>query len=160
MKKIYLSGLTLALAAISANVPTAFAQSSPTQTASNSISMGYPEEVALSQEGKAGWVYRRFPGGQRLYFSDLDKDGKSVCNKGCDGAWTPVYAPPNSGPKGLWTVIVRDDGSHQWAYKGRPMYTLYHDDPAAPGGDGQEGVWHILPFTSQPESIKDLQKPR
>jgi predicted lipoprotein with Yx(FWY)xxD motif len=154
MNKIYFRGLILALVVIGANVPAALAQS--TQTAGDANAVGYPEEVALSQEGKKGWVYRRFPGGQRLYFYDLDKDGKSVCNKGCDGAWRPVYAPPSAVSKGLWTVIARDDGSRQWAYKGRPVYTLYHDDPAAPGGDGREGVWHILPFTSKPETIKDL----
>jgi predicted lipoprotein with Yx(FWY)xxD motif len=159
MKKICFSGLALALVAIGTSAPTAFAQSPPTQAAGDSAA-GYPEEVALSQEGSAGWVYRRFPGGQRLYFYDLDKDGKSACNKGCDGAWTPVYAPPNSVSKGLWTVIVRNDGSRQWTYKGRPVYTLYHDDPAAPTGDGQGGVWHLLAITPQPESIKDLQNPR
>jgi predicted lipoprotein with Yx(FWY)xxD motif len=153
MNKIFFRCLSLALVGIGAYVPAALAQSVSTKTTSD---VGYPEEVALSQEGSGGWLYRRFPGGQRLYFYDLDKNGSSACNKGCDGAWTPVYAPPNSVPKGLWTVIVRDDGSRQWAYKGRPLYTLYHDDPAAPAGDGQGGVWHIL----QPESIKDLQAPR
>ena len=160
MKKIYFSGLTLALVAIGANALTALAQAPAGKTASDSAIVGYPEEVALSQEGSKGWVYRRFPGGKRLYFYDLDKDGKSACNKGCDGAWTPVYAPPNAVSKGLWTVIVRDDGSRQWAYKGRPLYTLYHDDPAAPGGDGQAGVWHILPFSSQAESINDPKSPQ
>ena len=153
MKNIYVTGLAMTLMAIGANGPAALAQSPPTQSAGG----GYPEEVALSQEGSKGWVYRRFPGGQRLYFSDLDKDGSSSCNKGCEGAWTPVYAPPNSARKGRWTVIVRYDGSRQWAYQGRPLYTLYHDDPAAPGGDGQEGVWHLLPFTSKPDSSKDTQ---
>jgi predicted lipoprotein with Yx(FWY)xxD motif len=159
MKKIYFSGLTLALVAIGATGPTALAQSPPTQTASDSA-VGYPEEVALSQEGSAGWIYRRFPGGQRLYFHDLDKNGKSACNKGCEGAWVPVYAPPNAVSKGLWTVIVRNDRSRQWVYNGRPVYTLYHDDPAAPTGDGQGGVWHLLPVTTQPESIKDMNKPK
>jgi predicted lipoprotein with Yx(FWY)xxD motif len=153
----YFFSVAVALVATLAYVPTTLAQSPPTQTPGDSTAVGYPEEVALSQEGTKGWVYRRFPGGQRLYFSDLDKDGKSACNKGCDGAWTPVYAPPDSVSKGLWTVIVRDDGSRQWAYNGRPVYTLYHDDPAAPGGDGQAGVWHILPFTFVPESTKDLK---
>jgi predicted lipoprotein with Yx(FWY)xxD motif len=156
MEKIYFSCLTLALVAIGATIPIALAQSPPTQRAGDGLVVGYPEEVALSQEGSEGWVYRRFPGGQRLYFYDLDKNGSSACNKGCDGAWTPVYAPPDSVPKGLWTVIIRNDGSRQWAYKGRPLYTLYHDDPATPAGDGQEGVWHML----RAESIKDLQNPR
>ena len=156
MKEIFVIGLTMALCLINANVPTAMAQSPTTQPAGG----GYPEEVALSHEDPKGWVYRRFPGGQRLYFNDLDKDGSSACNKGCEGAWTPVYAPPNSVRKGRWTVILRYDGSHQWAYQGRPVYTLYHDDPAAPGGDGQVGVWHLLPFTSQPDSTKGVQNPR
>ena len=156
MKKYYFGGVVIALVGMGAIAPMTLAQSPSTQSPANGSSVGYPEEVALIQEGSKGWVYRRFPGGQRLYFYDLDKNGSSACNKGCDGAWTPVYAPPNSVPKGLWTVIVRDDGSRQWAYKGRPLYTLYHDDPAAPAGDGQGGVWHIL----QPESIKDLQAPR
>jgi predicted lipoprotein with Yx(FWY)xxD motif len=151
MKANYISGLALALLAIGANAPVASAEKAPAAKAADSAVVGYPEEVALTQDGAKGWVYRRFPGGQRLYFSDRDKDGKSVCNTGCDGAWTPVYAPPTAASKGLWTVILRDDGLRQWAYKGHPMYTFFHDDPAAPSGDGQEGVWHILPFTKKPE---------
>jgi predicted lipoprotein with Yx(FWY)xxD motif len=100
MKKICFGGLALALLVTGANLPTALAQSPPSQTASGGAAVGYPEEVALSQEGSKGWVYRRFPGGQRLYFHDLDKNGKSACNKGCDGAWTPVYAPPVPFQKG------------------------------------------------------------
>jgi predicted lipoprotein with Yx(FWY)xxD motif len=120
------------------------AQSPPVKATIDNPVVGYPEEVALSEEGANGWVYRRFPGGQRLYFHDLDKDGKSACNGGCNGAWRPVPAPADAVAKGMWTAIVRDDGSRQWAYQGHPVYTLYHDDPAAPGGDGQGGVWHLL----------------
>jgi predicted lipoprotein with Yx(FWY)xxD motif len=135
------------------------AQTVPTPTGSDT-GMGYPEEVALSQEGDKGWVYRRFPGGKRLYVYDRDKDGQSLCNKDCEGARTPVYAKPDAQPKGLWTVIARYDGTRQWAYKGRPVYTLYHDDPSAPSGDGEGGVWHILPFTPLPDSVKKLDNPR
>jgi predicted lipoprotein with Yx(FWY)xxD motif len=144
MNKKYLTGLALALLASATPLPAAMAQSPPAKTTTEKPVVGYPEEVALSEEGANGWVYRRFPGGQRLYFHDLDKDGKSACNGACNGAWRPVPAPPDAVPKGLWTAIVRDDGSRQWAYKGHPVYTLYHDDPAAPGGDGQAGVWHLL----------------
>ena len=144
MKTIRLSGLALALLVAGALPRAALAQSPPARAAADSAPVGYPEEVALSQEGASGWVFRRFPGGQRLYTYDRDKDGKSTCNLGCDGAWTPVWAPPGATTKGLWTVIVRDDGSRQWAYMGHPVYSFYHDDPAAPGGDGQGGVWHLL----------------
>ena len=45
---------------------------------------------------------------------------------------------------GMWTVITRDDGSMQWAYKGKPLYT-WHDDKKAGDvdGDGRNNVWHI-----------------
>jgi predicted lipoprotein with Yx(FWY)xxD motif len=40
--------------------------------------------------------------------------------------------------------VTRDDGSKQWAYKGKPLYTWVKD--AKPGdvtGDGVNSVWHI-----------------
>ena len=129
--------------------------SAPAPTGSD-ITVGYPEEVALSQEGGKGWVYRRFPGGKRLYVYDLDKNGASFCNADCEGARTPVYARSDAATKGLWTVISRYDGTKQWAYKGQPVYTLFHDDPDAPSGDGEGGVWHIMPFSAVPNSARDV----
>jgi len=32
-------------------------------------------------------------------------------------------ATATSKPMGDYTIIARDDGSKQWAYKGRPLYT-------------------------------------
>jgi predicted lipoprotein with Yx(FWY)xxD motif len=42
-------------------------------------------------------------------------------------------------------VIARDDGSKQWAYKGRPLYTWYRDKkPGNAERDGFNGNrWHI-----------------
>jgi predicted lipoprotein with Yx(FWY)xxD motif len=45
---------------------------------------------------------------------------------------------------GEWTIVVRDDGGKQWAYKGKPLYTWSKD--AKPGdktGDGFNSVWHV-----------------
>ena len=46
---------------------------------------------------------------------------------------------------GDWTVVVRDDGLKQWAYKGKPVYTWVKDTkPGDTTGDGfNNGVWHI-----------------
>ena len=100
----------------------------------------------MSDEGDKGFVFRRFPGSQRLYTYDLDKDGHSVCNNGCYQARPPVLAPADAKPVGDWTVIHRDEGENQWAYKGHPVYTLFHDDPGDPQGDGEGGVWHLVPY--------------
>lgn len=104
----------------------------------------YPEEVAVSNESGKGYVYRRFPGSGRLYTYDLDRNGRSLCNAGCEGQRRPVRAPTGTvKPIGDWTVIKRDDGTGQWAYRGRPVYTLYHDTP---DGVGETGPWHLLPY--------------
>jgi predicted lipoprotein with Yx(FWY)xxD motif len=44
-----------------------------------------------------------------------------------------------------YTIITRDDGSNQWAYKGRPLYTWKDDKkPGDITGDGfLNGAWHI-----------------
>ena len=106
----------------------------------------YPTEVALSEEGDKGYVFRRFPGGQRLYTYDLDRAGRSFCNEGCESARPPILAPAGSKPLGDWTVIRRDNGLLQWSYRGQPVYSMFHDAPNAPRGDGEGGVWHILPY--------------
>jgi predicted lipoprotein with Yx(FWY)xxD motif len=106
----------------------------------------YPAEVALSEVGDKGYVYVRFPGAQRLYTYDLDHAGRSFCNEGCVSARPPILAPAGSKPLGDWTVIRRDDGLLQWVYRGNPVYTLFHDAPNAPHGDGEGGVWHLVPI--------------
>lgn len=114
------------------------------------VQNGYPGEVALDQEGNKGFLFRRFPGAQRLYTYDLDKNGRSNCNIGCDGPRPPVYTSCASKPMPDWTIFKRYNGLCQWVYKGRPLYTFYHDSPSEPKGDNEGGVWHLLPYIKQP----------
>ena len=81
-----------------------------------------------------------------LYTFDNDPgDGsKSVCNGPCATNWPPVAATAVDVGLGDWTVITRDDGSKQWAYKGKPLYTWIKD--AKPGdktGDGFNNAWRV-----------------
>ncbi|MFC4278644.1 COG4315 family predicted lipoprotein [Achromobacter aloeverae] len=81
--------------------------------------------------------------GMTLYTFDNDKDGKSACNGGCATNWPPFAAPASAKAEGDWSVITRDDGSKQWAIKGKPLY--YWTKDKAPGdktGDGFKDVWH------------------
>lgn len=104
----------------------------------------YPSEVALADEAGKGFVYRRFPGSARLYTYDLDTPTRSACNEECAGKRRPVLVrTPGAKPMGDWTIVKRTDGYNQWAYKGRPVYTLFHDTPE---GDGEGGSWHLLPY--------------
>jgi predicted lipoprotein with Yx(FWY)xxD motif len=81
--------------------------------------------------------------GMTLYTFDKDGGGKSACNGGCAKNWPPLMAAATSGPAD-WTVVTRDDGSKQWAYSGKPLYTWAKDSkPGDTTGDGFNSVWHV-----------------
>lgn len=86
------------------------------------------------------------PNGMTLYTFDRDTvaSGKSSCNGPCATNWPPLMAGPNDTGSGDWSVVVRDDGSRQWAYRGKPVYYWVRD--AKPGdrtGDGVNNVWRL-----------------
>lgn len=84
------------------------------------------------------------PNGMSLYTFDKDAGGKSACNGPCATNWPPLAAAADAKPEGDWTVITRDDGSKQWAYKGKPVYRFVKDQKAGDRvGDGFNQVWHL-----------------
>ena len=103
--------------------------------------MAEPAKVADTSKGKA----LVDPKGMTLYVLDRDKgDGKSTCNGQCATNWPPFMAAGDAMNMGSWTVIARDDGSKQWAYKGKPLYNWKDDKKAGDvDGDGRNNVWHI-----------------
>jgi predicted lipoprotein with Yx(FWY)xxD motif len=45
---------------------------------------------------------------------------------------------------GAYTIVVRDDGKRQWAYKGWPLYYWAKDTKAGDKtGDGFNNVWKV-----------------
>lgn len=78
-----------------------------------------------------------------LYTFDSDTEDKSACNGQCAAIWPPVPATAENTPLGDWTIITRDDGSLQWAYKGKPVYIFGKDTATTISGDGMGGVWHL-----------------
>ena len=83
--------------------------------------------------------------GMSLYTFDKDSDGKSACNGPCAANWPALKADAGDAPGDHYTVIARDDGSKQWAYKGKPLYTFVKDQKAGDiSGDGfLNGAWHL-----------------
>jgi predicted lipoprotein with Yx(FWY)xxD motif len=83
--------------------------------------------------------------GMTLYTFDKDTSGKSACNGPCAANWPALAAAADAQPSGSYSVITRDDGSRQWAYKGRPLYTWVKDTkPGDITGDGfLNGAWHV-----------------
>lgn len=100
-----------------------------------------PAKVADTSKGKSLVDAK----GMTLYIFDKDSTGKSACNGQCAQNWPPLMAPANAAASGDWSVVTRDDGGKQWAYKGKPLYTWVKD--TKPGDATGEGVanntWHI-----------------
>ena len=65
--------------------------------------------------------------GMTLYTFDKDAGGKSACNGPCATNWPPLMATADAKPASDYTIIVRDDGSKQWAHKGKPLCTWKND---------------------------------
>ena len=103
-----------------------------------------PAEVAVFKE-KGSYVLRASGESMPLYTFDRDQPGKSNCNGPCATAWPPLAAGPGSASVGDWSVVKRDDGTFQWAWRGKPIYTFAKDSPEKATGDGIGGVWRLLP---------------
>ncbi len=84
--------------------------------------------------------------GMTLYPFDKDDaaKGKSTCNGPCATNWPPLMAASDAKPAGGYTIITRDDGSKQWAYKEKPLYLWVKDQkPGDKTGDGVNKVWQV-----------------
>ena len=92
-----------------------------------------------------GWLTDQ--SGLTLYTFDRDTagSGKSVCNGPCAANWPAFAAPVTAAETGDYTIVVRDDGSRQWALKGLPLYTYSRDGkPGEKSGDGAlNNQWHV-----------------
>ena len=85
--------------------------------------------------------------GMTLYTFDKDVagSGKSACNGPCIALWPAVAAGADAKADGAFSVVTRDDGSQQWAYRGKPLYTYAADKKAGDRlGDNFKDVWHVV----------------
>lgn len=99
-----------------------------------------PAKVADTSKGKALVDAK----GMTLYTFDRDAAGKSNCNGQCAQNWPPLMAASGAAASGDWSVVTRDDGAKQWAYKGKPLYLWTKDSkPGDATGDGVNNIWHV-----------------
>jgi predicted lipoprotein with Yx(FWY)xxD motif len=81
--------------------------------------------------------------GMTVYTFDKDTAGKSMCNGPCLQNWPAVAAPEKVAAP--YSVVTRDDGSKQLAYKGKALYTFAKDSKAGErSGDNFKDVWHVV----------------
>ena len=90
--------------------------------------------------------------GLTLYTADKDCTGK------CLASWTPFRAAWTANPTGDWSVLTRkDDGTPQWAYKGKPVYSFAGDYTRGDlNGNGKDSAQAIVlqPTPALPPFVK------
>jgi predicted lipoprotein with Yx(FWY)xxD motif len=110
------------------------------------VKVGKVTEVAgASSDQQALVTVFGDPAGKTLYSTDRDVEpGKSSCAGECATTWPPAIAPGDAKPVGHWSVVKREDGAQQWAYKGKPLYTYAKDEKIGDGsGQNVDQVWHM-----------------
>ncbi len=122
MKKVIFT--FLALASCSTNV---FAQPAAIQIYNN------PQGAFLITEA-----------GMTLYTFDNDPEGRSTCLDKCAEKWPPLQANSNDQTVENYSILTREDGTYQWAFRGKPLYTWVLDmESGQTPGNGVGGVWHL-----------------
>jgi predicted lipoprotein with Yx(FWY)xxD motif len=88
--------------------------------------------------------------GMTLYIfkNDVAGNGKSVCNGGCATNWPPLKAPDAAPSKGAGvtgdlSVVTRDDGTKQIAYKGLPLYFFQADQAVGDAKGAAVANWAL-----------------
>jgi len=97
------------------------------------------QSVALTDH--AGLTLYAFAG-------DAKRDGQVCSSIGCDIRWIPVVAPALAASVGDFTIVVRNDGTKQWAYKNQPLYRFKGDKLSGDVlGQGVDKRWNLVALT-------------
>jgi predicted lipoprotein with Yx(FWY)xxD motif len=100
-----------------------------------------PSVQAVALTDASGFTLYSFDG-------DARNDQQKCIASGCDARWIAVPAPALAASFGDFSVVTRADGSTQWAYKKRPLYT--HSNDKLPGdayGVGLDEHWSVAVIT-------------
>ena len=112
---------------------------------------GGPSQVVVHQRGH-GWTLTDAKG-MTLYTYEKDVEpGKSECVGPCAQQWPPLSVTADADrAQGEWSVITRDDGSKQWAYRSQPLYYSSRDsDPGDANGDSNQWRPGFKPISTPP----------
>lgn len=128
------------------------------QTASDILGDPRPPEVSVGQS-KLGLVYvdshaATLYAQSRRYAGNRTGDGLKYCSGPCAQIWSPLAAPADARPVGVWSVVDGPSGP-QWAYKNDPVFTYAQDSTAgSTAGDGYDDLWRAIPYVPPAPTLK------
>jgi predicted lipoprotein with Yx(FWY)xxD motif len=80
--------------------------------------------------------------GFSVYTYDKDTATKSNCTDDCLKSWAPVLAAETAVTQGEWSVVERQPGIKQWAYRKKPLYTRIAEDKERSQEGSDTPGWH------------------
>ena len=107
-----------------------------------------PPEITIT-ETPAGSLFADRKG-YTLYVTERDNNPqKSTCYGPCAEQWVPLRSETDAKPFGDWTLVAREDGRPQWAYKGRPLYR-YRWEAKPKWAEAHNEVWRFASVVNFP----------
>ncbi|MDP8033601.1 hypothetical protein QJU43_04570 [Pasteurella atlantica] len=135
MKKLLLTSVLLASVTMTSYANTSDNASSVSQNSTQSVPVSTLNGLLTDKNGMTLYTFDK----------DIANSGKSVCNDECAIYWPPLFAKDNAINDGDYSVIIRDDGKKQWAFKGKPLYYWIKDKKVGDTtGDGFRNIWRIV----------------
>jgi predicted lipoprotein with Yx(FWY)xxD motif len=108
--------------------------------------------VMIVQKSAIGFVLAEANHQVVYTYSKDKKGGKPTCTGTCAETWLPATGVPQAGPAdhfpGQFGVVTGAGGVKQITYDGHPLYTLKDAKPLLTTGNGQGGVWHVVPLSA------------
>jgi predicted lipoprotein with Yx(FWY)xxD motif len=108
--------------------------------------------VMIVQKSAIGFVLAEANHQVVYTYSKDKKGGKPTCTGTCAETWLPATGVPQAGPAdhfpGQFDVVTGAGGVKQITYDGHPLYTLKGAKPLLTTGNGQGGVWHVVPLSA------------
>jgi len=91
-----------------------------------------------------GQLYMMYQSHMSLYTLDDDPIGSSTCYGDCAQNWPPALLPEGTPLGENYSLIQRDDGRFQVAFKSHPLYLFSGDTSIGEtNGDGVDGLWRL-----------------
>ena len=108
--------------------------------------------VMIVQKSAVGYVLAEANHQVVYTYSKDKKGGKPTCVGACAATWIPATGTPQAGPAdvfpGQFGLVTGAGGVKQITYDGLPLYLLKGAKPLAVTGNGQGGVWHVVPLSA------------
>lgn len=88
--------------------------------------------------------------GMTLYVQEGQPKSTTYSHYGLE-TWQPLGAPWGASNYGDFSVLTKEDGVHQWAYKNKPLYRYMEDAERGDiNGEGLDGIWRALVLEPAP----------